>query len=93
VIDRSVVGLGGKVAVVTGAAQGIGAAAAGALAAFGADVAICDRNVDGMHETAADVESFGRRCETGELDVRDRPARSTSSSTTPAAASTRRSSR
>ena len=73
-IDRSVVGLGGKVAIVTGAAQGIGAAAAGALAAFGADVAICDRNVDGMHETAADVESFGRRCETGELDVRDRPA-------------------
>ncbi len=73
-IDRSAAGLGGRVAVVTGAAQGIGAAAAGALAAFGADVAICDRNVDGMHETAADVESFGRRCETGELDVRDQAA-------------------
>lgn len=70
-IDRSAVGLSGKVAIVTGAAQGIGAAAAGALAAFGADLAICDRNATGMDETAADVESFGRRCETGELDVRD----------------------
>jgi 3-oxoacyl-[acyl-carrier protein] reductase len=73
-IDRSAVGLGGKVAIVTGAAQGIGAAVAGSLAAFGADLAICDRDADGMVETAADVESFGRRCMTGELDVRDEAA-------------------
>lgn len=62
--------LDGKVALVTGAAQGIGAAAAIALAQFGADLAICDRNSAGMAETAAAVESAGRRCVTGELDVR-----------------------
>jgi 3-oxoacyl-[acyl-carrier protein] reductase len=71
VIDRSAVGLGGKVALVTGAAQGIGAAAAEALAAFGADLAICDRNAEGMENTAIEVESFGRKCVTGEIDVRD----------------------
>jgi 3-oxoacyl-[acyl-carrier protein] reductase len=65
------VSLDGKVALVTGGAQGIGAATASTLARFGADLAICDRNVDGMATTAADVESVGRRCLTGALDVRD----------------------
>ncbi len=63
--------LAGKVAVVTGGAQGIGAAAAIALARFGADLAICDRNVEGMHATAAEVQAAGRRCVMGDLDVRD----------------------
>ena len=36
------------VAVVTGAAQGIGAAIATAFARFGADVAVCDRDADGL---------------------------------------------
>lgn len=63
--------LDGKIALVTGAAQGIGAAAAIALARFGADLAICDRNVEGMRATAAAIEAEGRRCLTGELDVRD----------------------
>ena len=63
--------LDGKVALVTGGAQGIGAAAAVALARFGADIAICDRNVEGMQNTAAAVEASDRRCVTGELDVRD----------------------
>jgi 3-oxoacyl-[acyl-carrier protein] reductase len=66
--------LEGRVAIVTGGAQGIGQGAALALARFGADVAICDRNVDGMNETAAQIESTGRRVVTGELDVRDGPA-------------------
>ncbi len=73
-IDPSAASLDGKVALVTGAAQGIGAAAASALARFGADLAICDRDVDGMAETAADVEGVGRRCATAELDVRDNDA-------------------
>ena len=60
-----------RVALVTGGAQGIGAATAVALAAFGADVAICDRDADGMARTAAAVEAAGRRCLTGELDVRE----------------------
>lgn len=65
------VSLDGKVAVVTGAAQGIGAATASTLARFGADLAICDRDAEGMARTAADVEATGRRCATGVLDVRD----------------------
>ncbi len=66
--------LDGRVAIVTGGAQGIGQAAALALARFGADVAICDRNVEGMNDTAAQIEAAGRRVMTGELDVRDGPA-------------------
>jgi 3-oxoacyl-[acyl-carrier protein] reductase len=73
-VDRSFVELTGKVAVVTGGAQGIGAATAEALATFGADVAICDRNVEGMRTTAATVEALGRRALTAELDVRDADA-------------------
>lgn len=65
------VSLDGKVAVVTGAAQGIGAATASTLARFGADLAVCDRDADGMARTARDVEGVGRRCVTGVLDVRD----------------------
>jgi NAD(P)-dependent dehydrogenase (short-subunit alcohol dehydrogenase family) len=74
VIGQDAASLDGKVALVTGAAQGIGAGAAVALAAFGADLAICDRNEDGMRETAAQAEALGRRCETGVLDVRDTDA-------------------
>jgi len=66
--------LDGRVAIVTGGAQGIGQGAAIALARFGADVAICDRNVEGMQETAAQITATGRRAITGELDVRDGPA-------------------
>ncbi len=60
-----------RIAVVTGAARGIGRATAEALARFGADVAICDRDLSGLSETAAVIEAAGRRVHTGELDVRD----------------------
>jgi NAD(P)-dependent dehydrogenase (short-subunit alcohol dehydrogenase family) len=70
-MDVSDVGLTGKVAVVTGGAGGIGAAAAVALARFGADVAICDRDAVGLARTASDIEAAGRRVVTAELDVRD----------------------
>jgi 3-oxoacyl-[acyl-carrier protein] reductase len=63
-----------QVAVVTGAAQGIGEAIAVALARFGARVAICDREATGLAETAREIEALGRRCVTGELDVRDAEA-------------------
>jgi NAD(P)-dependent dehydrogenase (short-subunit alcohol dehydrogenase family) len=62
------------VAVVTGAAAGIGAAIAVALAAFGADVAVCDRDQAGLESTAASIAALGRRALTGVLDVRDGPA-------------------
>ncbi len=61
-----------KVVVVTGAAQGIGKAAAISCAAFGADVAICDRKP--MDDTVAQIEGLGRRVVTGSLDVRDADA-------------------
>ena len=64
------ISLSGRVAVVTGAAQGIGAATALALARFGADIAICDRSADGLSSTASDIESLGRRCHSEVLDVR-----------------------
>jgi NAD(P)-dependent dehydrogenase (short-subunit alcohol dehydrogenase family) len=60
-----------RVAVVTGAAAGIGRAVALALARFGADVAGCDRDADNLTSLAAEVESGGRRCVTGVLDVRE----------------------
>jgi 3-oxoacyl-[acyl-carrier protein] reductase len=60
-----------RLVLVTGAAQGIGAAAAIACAAFGADVAVCDRDGDLLAETVAAVESAGRRATSAVLDVRD----------------------
>jgi NAD(P)-dependent dehydrogenase (short-subunit alcohol dehydrogenase family) len=62
--------LDGKFAVVTGAAQGLGRAIAVAFAEYGADLAICDRKVEGMEETAATIRSLGRSVTTQELDVR-----------------------
>src|SRR5207249_12130555 len=51
-VDPSTPSLAGRNAVVTGAAQGIGAAIACAFAAYGADVAVCDRNENGLATTA-----------------------------------------
>ncbi len=63
-----------RTAIVTGAAQGIGRATAEALARFGADVAICDRDRSGLVGTAESIEAAGRRAHVDELDVRDRIA-------------------
>ena len=60
-----------RVAIVTGAAQGIGEATALALADLGAHVAICDQLEDGLNETAAAIEERGRQCHSAVLDVRD----------------------
>lgn len=60
-----------RVAVVTGAAQGIGKACAVALARFGCDVAICDRDADGLELVAGEIRALGRECFIGVLDVRD----------------------
>lgn len=60
-----------RVAVVTGAAVGIGRAVASALAAYGADVAACDRDADNLATLSRHIESRGRRCVTGVIDVRE----------------------
>jgi len=59
-----------RVAVVTGAAQGIGAATAVALARFGAQLALVDRVADRLAATAAQVEELGRSCVRVVGDVR-----------------------
>ncbi|MEU1185836.1 SDR family NAD(P)-dependent oxidoreductase [Streptomyces sp. NPDC005820] len=51
--------LEGRVAVVTGAARGIGAAVATVLAARGAAVAVWDLNAEGAEKTAAAIQETG----------------------------------
>ena len=60
-----------KIALVTGAARGIGRAIAVQLAADGADVALCDVQADWLEETAAAVRGLGRRAECYAMDVAD----------------------
>jgi NAD(P)-dependent dehydrogenase (short-subunit alcohol dehydrogenase family) len=51
--------LAGRVAVVTGASRGIGAATAAALAAAGARVVLAARDVDALDGIAADIRNAG----------------------------------
>ena len=59
----------GKIALVTGAARGIGQAIACQLAAEGADVALCDLQADWLAETATKVAALGRRAQCYAVDV------------------------
>ena len=63
--------LEGKVAVVTGSAQGIGRAVALCLAREGADIAVSDVNAEKIKEVACEIESAGRRSLELVVDVRD----------------------
>src|SRR5580765_8458847 len=60
-----------RVAVVTGAAAGIGRAIALALARFGAHVAVCDRDGANLATAQAEITASGRRALSEVFDVRD----------------------
>lgn len=64
-------GLSGTVQVVTGAASGIGAGIARALAEAGADVALLDRNLPGCESLANELAGYPGRRVSLECDVAD----------------------
>lgn len=58
-----------RVAVVTGASQGIGRACALVLAKAGADVALASRNVERLEAVAKEIEATGRKALVLNVDV------------------------
>lgn len=65
----SMFSLSKKVAVVSGAAQGMGQATALALAEHGADVVLVDRNVAGAEATAEQIRQLGCKTYVAQTDV------------------------
>ena len=63
------ISLDGRVAMVTGASQGIGRACAVALAKAGAQVALAARNATKLREVAAEIEAAGGRAMPFEMDL------------------------
>ena len=63
-----------RVAVVTGASSGIGAASAIGLAAAGYRVVLTARRADRLADVAAQIADSGGSAVVHELDVTDRPA-------------------
>ena len=61
--------LKGKVALVTGAAQGIGKAIALLLAQHGADIVVSDINFEKAEETAKEIQAIGQRTMAIRVDV------------------------
>ena len=61
--------LSGRVAIITGAGQGIGKAIALKLASYGADIAVVDVNLEKVQETAKEAQSMGRRALAIKADV------------------------
>jgi NAD(P)-dependent dehydrogenase (short-subunit alcohol dehydrogenase family) len=76
-VNTSLFDLSGRVALVSGAASGLGRAMSLALAEHGADLMLADRNAEGLKRTALDIERAGRRampvvCDVSNIDqIRD----------------------
>jgi NAD(P)-dependent dehydrogenase (short-subunit alcohol dehydrogenase family) len=69
--DPSAILLTDRVALVTGAGQGLGRATATTFARFGARVAVCDRVPEALAATEAELAAAGRLALARPLDVRD----------------------
>jgi len=67
-------GVGGRRAVITGAARGIGRAIADALADAGAEVALADLDGDEVAKAAAAIKARGQPASSHKLDVTDASA-------------------
>ena len=63
--------LSGRVAMVSGAASGMGKATALAVASAGADVVLADIDVSGATATASEIEALGQRAVAVECDISD----------------------
>src|SRR3954468_15305657 len=63
--------LDGKVAVVTGAGNGLGRSFALGLSAFGATVICADKNLEGADETASLAKQSRGKAEAAHVDVAD----------------------
>ncbi len=63
-----------KLALITGAARGIGQATALKFAASGHDLALCDVKAEWLEETATKARALGRRVECYSVDVQDSSA-------------------
>ena len=61
--------LTGRVALVSGAARGVGRAMSLAFAEVGADLVLADLNEEGAQQTAAEIEALGRRAMPLRCDV------------------------
>jgi 3-oxoacyl-[acyl-carrier protein] reductase len=66
--------LAGRIALVTGAAKGMGAEICLALAREGADLALAARDVAPLEELAREIDGLGRRALAAPCDVTDEPA-------------------
>lgn len=70
-VIRRLFDLSGRVALVTGAASGLGRQIALGLASFGADVAVADIDLPGAESTAEAVETMARTARAVQVDVSD----------------------
>jgi NAD(P)-dependent dehydrogenase (short-subunit alcohol dehydrogenase family) len=68
-IPSALFDLTGRVALVSGAASGLGRAMSIALAEAGADLMLADRNIAGAENTADEIQKLGRRAVAVNCDV------------------------